>query len=159
MLSALARAPAFLALWLILAGVKTADLPAGIAAAGAAVWASLHLMPPGTVRLSPIGIMRLAAGFPLQALIAGIDIAGRALAPHMLLRPGLVPCPLRQPPGPVREAFLEFVSLLPGTVPCDATDDQQVLVHCVDITQPIAAQMARDEARFLRAMHEAARDG
>jgi multicomponent Na+:H+ antiporter subunit E len=158
-LSVLARAPAFLAFWLILAGVKIADLPAGIAAAVAAVWASLHLMPPSTVRLSPAGIMHLAARFPLQALVAGIDVAGRALAPRMSLRPGLVPCPLRQPPGPVREAFLELASLLPGTVPCDSTDDQQVLVHCVDITQPIAAQMARDEARFMRAIREAARDG
>jgi multicomponent Na+:H+ antiporter subunit E len=155
----LVRAAAFLALWLILAGVKTADFPAAITAVAAAVWASIRLMPPGTMHLSPSGIVRLAARFPLEALVAGIDVARRAFAPRLPLRPGLVSCPSRQPPGPSREAFLMFTSLLPGTVPCGASDDQELLVHCVDVTQPIATQMARDEARFMDAVTGAPHDG
>ena len=144
----------FLALWLILAGVNTADLPAGVVAVAAAVWASLRLMPPAALRLSTLGIARLAARFPLEALLAGIDVARRALAPRLPLRPGFVTCPSRLPTGTAREAFLMFMALLPGTVPCDASDDGELLVHCVDVVQPIAAQMIRDEARFMRAMRD-----
>ncbi len=154
----LARAPVFLALWLILAGVKFADLPAAIVAVIAAVWASLRLMPPGVVRLSPAGIISVAAHFPLEALVAGVDVAWRALAPRQSLRPGFVICPSCQPPGPAREAFLMFASLLPGTVPCDESNNQQLLVHSVDVTQPVAAQMARDEVRFVRAVCRATSD-
>ena len=158
-LAALARAPVFLAFWLILAGANTADLPAGVAAVVAAVWASLRLMPPGTLHVSLAGTVRLAAGFPLGALVAGIDVARRALAPRLSLRPGFVTCPLRQAPGPAREAFLMYASLLPGTIPCDASDDAAVLEHAVDVTQPIVEQIAREEARFMRAVRGAVRDG
>lgn len=149
-----ARAVVFLAFWLILAGVNAADIPAAAVAVVAAVWASLRLMPPGTLRVSPAGIARLAIGFPLEALVAGIDVARRALAPRLSLRPGFVTCPLRQPPGPAREAFLMYASLLPGTIPCDASDDAAVLEHAVDVSKPVAEQIAREEARFMRAVRD-----
>ena len=154
-----ARAAVFLAFWLILAGVNPADLPAASAAVVAAVWASLRLMPPGTLHVSLAGTVRLAAGFPLGALVAGIDVARRALAPRLSLRPGFVTCPLRQAPGPAREAFLMYASLLPGTIACDAVDDGAVLVHGVDITQPIAEQMAREEACFSLAVSGVVHNG
>jgi multicomponent Na+:H+ antiporter subunit E len=144
----------FLALWLLLAGVKAADLPAAIAAIAAAVWASVRLMPPGALHVSPSGVVHLVARYPMDALVAGIDVARRALTPHMSLQPGFVVCSSHQHLGPAREAFLMFASLLPGTVPCDASDDRELLVHCVDVTQPIAAQMGRDEARFMLAMRD-----
>ena len=50
---ACARAAGFLVLWLVLAGVEIADLPAAAVAVVAATWASLHLLPPGSSRLSP----------------------------------------------------------------------------------------------------------
>jgi multicomponent Na+:H+ antiporter subunit E len=154
-----ARAGVFLTLWLILAGVKTADLPAAAAAVAAAVWASLRLMPPGLLCLSPVGIAHLASRFPQETLVAGIDVAKRALAPRLTLRPGLITCPSLQPPGPAREAFLMLASLLPGTIPCDTTGDRDVLVHGVDVTRPIAAQMAEDEGRFMQAIRGATHDG
>ena len=43
---ALARALAFLLLWLAVAGRKSSDLPVGVAVAAAATWASLILAPP-----------------------------------------------------------------------------------------------------------------
>jgi multicomponent Na+:H+ antiporter subunit E len=153
-LAVAARAAVFLAVWAILAGMNTADLPAAAGAVVAAVWASLRLMPPGTLHVSPAGIVRLAVRFPLAALVAGIDVARRALAPRLSLRPGCVTCLSHQPPGPAREAFLMFASLSPGTLPCDASNDQKLLVHCVDVNQPIAAQMARDETRFMRALRD-----
>ena len=150
----LARAVVFLALWLILAGAKTADLPAAVAAVVTAVWASVRLLPPGVVRLDLAGIARLASRFPLEALVAGCDVAWRALTPRLPLRSGFVVCQSRQRPGPAREAFMMYASLLPGTVLCGASDDRELLVHGVDVTQPIAAQMAGEEARFMRAMRD-----
>src|SRR5262249_34563292 len=90
------RAALFLALWLILAGVTRADLPAAAASVIAAVWASLRLMPAGALQWSSGGIIRLVSRFPLEALAAGIDVARRAIAPSLPLRPGFVACPLRQ---------------------------------------------------------------
>ena len=142
----------FLAFWLILAGVNAADIPAAAVAVAAAVWASLRLMPPGTLHVSPVGIVRLAARFPLEALVAGIDVARRALAPRLSLQPGFVTCPLHQLRGPAREAFLMYASLLPGTIACDAVDDDTVLVHGVDVAQPIAEQMTEEEACFAQAV-------
>lgn len=159
LLAVTARAVVFLAFWLILAGVQTADVPAAVAAVVAAAWVSLRLMPPGTLHVSPSGIVRLAVRFPLQAVLAGIDVARRALAPRMPLRPGFTTCPLHQPPGPACEAFLMYASLLPGTIPCDVVDGATVLVHGVDVAQPIAEQMAREEACFTQAVHGAVRDG
>jgi multicomponent Na+:H+ antiporter subunit E len=116
-------------------------------------------MPPGVLRLSPVGTAHLASRFPQETLVAGIDVARRALAPRLSLRPGFITYPSPQPPGPAREAFLMLASLLPGTIPCDAIGDQDVLVHGVDVTRPIAAQMAEDEARFMRAIRGAMQDG
>lgn len=82
------RLPAFLGLWLILFGADPAGLPVGIAAAIAATWTSLHLLPPGGSRSSPKAVARLALRFLYQSVVAGIDVALRALDPRLPLRPG-----------------------------------------------------------------------
>jgi multicomponent Na+:H+ antiporter subunit E len=150
--AAFARATGFLILWLVLAGFNPGDLPAAAVAVVGATWASLRLLPPGGPRLSPRGVARLALRFPLQSLTAGIDVARRALDPRLPLRPGFVTVPPRLPPGTQREAFCAFASLLPGTLPVDTNGDGTLLVHCLDVSQPVAAQMAADEALFVRAL-------
>jgi multicomponent Na+:H+ antiporter subunit E len=150
--AAFARATGFLVLWLVLAGFNPGDLPAVAVAVAAATWTSLRLLPPGGSRPSPLGIAGLALRFPGQSLTAGIDVARRALDPRLPLRPGFVTVPLRLPPGTQRDAFCAFTSLLPGTLPVEANDDGTLLVHCLDIGQPAAAQMAADEALFARAL-------
>jgi multicomponent Na+:H+ antiporter subunit E len=85
------RLAAFLALWLILiGGPDPADRPAGIVAILTATWASLRLLPPGQGRVAPMALARLALRFFRQSLVAGWDIAWRALNPRLLLRPGFV---------------------------------------------------------------------
>ena len=41
---------------------------------------------------------------------------------------------------------------MPGTLPADTNADGTLLVHCLDIGQPAAAQLAVEEARFIRAV-------
>jgi multicomponent Na+:H+ antiporter subunit E len=150
--SALVRAVGFLAFWLVLAGVNPGDLPAAAVAVATATFVSLRLLPAGEFRLSPLGTTRLALRFPIQAVIAGVDVTRRALDPRLPLRPGFVTYSPRLPPGIARDAFCALASLMPGTVPADTNQDGTLLVHCLDIGQPAAAQLAVDEAAFMRAL-------
>jgi multicomponent Na+:H+ antiporter subunit E len=150
--SAFVRAVGFLVFWLVLAGINPGDLPAAAVAVAAATFVSLHLLPPGRRHLSPLGVTRLALRFPFQAVIAGVDVARRALDPRLPLRPGFVTYSPRLPPGNARDAFCALASLMPGTLPADTDADGTLLVHCLDIGQPAAAQLAVEEACFMRAL-------
>ena len=145
------RATAFLVLWLVLAGADPIDLVAGAVAVVAATWASLRLLPPGSARVSPVALARLALRFACQSVIAGADVARRAFDPRLPLRPGFVRYPVRFPPGPARNAFTALTSLLPGTVP-EGEERGQLLYHCLDLDQPVASQLAAEEAALSRAI-------
>jgi len=145
------RWAAFLGLWLILAGTNPADLPVGIAAAIAATWTSLRLMPPGQSRPSVVALAGLALRFFYQSVVAGADVARRALDPRLPLHPGFVSYPVGFPPGASRNAFATLTSLLPGTVPA-GDENGQLVYHCLDVDQPVAAQLAAEEAALLRSL-------
>ncbi|HME25141.1 MAG TPA: Na+/H+ antiporter subunit E [Acetobacteraceae bacterium] len=150
--STLVRAAGFFVLWLVLAGVDPGDLPAAAVAVAGATFVSLRLLPPSGRRLSPLGLTRLALRFPIQAVIAGVDVARRALDPRLPLRPGFVTYSPRLPAGNARDAFCALASLMPGTLPADTNADGTLLVHCLDIGQPAAEQLAVEEALFMRAL-------
>ncbi len=149
---AIARAAWFVALWFALSGPHLADIPAAIIGVAAATWASLLLLPPGNARPSVIALLALALRFLTQSIIAGIDVARRALDPRMPLRPGLVTYEPGLPPGPTRSAFLTLMSLLPGSMPAWQDEAGRITIHCLDVGQPVAAQMAREEKLFVRAL-------
>ena len=148
------RAAGFCVLWLVLAGFNPGDLPATAVAVAGATFVSLRLLPPGRWRVSPLGAARLALRFPGQAVMAGVDVARRALDPRLPLRPGFVTYAPRLPPGGARDAFCALASLMPGTLPADTNEDGTLLVHCLDIGQPAAAQLAVEEAVFMRAVRD-----
>src|SRR5262245_22391441 len=145
------RAAWFLGLWLVLAGADLADLPAAALAVVAATWVSLRLLPPSSSRVSLIALARLVVRFLYQSVVAGLDVARRALDPRLPLRPGFVTYPVRFPPGPARNAFTTLTSLLPGTVPA-GDDDGDLLYHCLDVDQPVVSQLAAEEAALSRAL-------
>jgi multicomponent Na+:H+ antiporter subunit E len=148
----------FLCLWLVIFGTAAPDLVVGAATAAAATWASLRLLPPGPVRVRPLALAKLSLRFLGQSVVAGTDVAWRALDPSLPLRPGFVRCPIRIAPGPARSAFRAFSSLLPGTLPAGPDHDGALLIHCLDVGQPVPAQMAEAEARFLRVLGGASGD-
>jgi multicomponent Na+:H+ antiporter subunit E len=154
------RAAAFLAFWLILiGGPDPADRPAGIVAIVVATWASLRLLPPGGARVSPAALIGLALRFVRQSFVAGVDVAWRALDPRLPLRPGFVVYPARLPPGPALDAFCTLTSLAPGTLPAGTTESGAIVIHCLDVDQPVAAHLATDEQLFTRALVERRDDG
>ena len=150
--AAVARAGLFLVFWLMISGWAPADLPVGLAAVAAATWTSLRFLPPkrSRFRLAPLGA--LAASFLRQSVVSGTDAAWRALNPRLKLKPGFVACPLRLPPGGERSAFCALSSLMPGTLPTGTNDEGALLVHCLDIGQPVAANLKAEEQLFIRAI-------
>jgi multicomponent Na+:H+ antiporter subunit E len=86
-----------------------------------------------------------------QSIVAGADVARRALDPRLPLRPGFVAYPVYFPPGTARNVFTALTSLLPGTVP--AGDERgQLVYHCLDVDQPVLSQLAAEEAALSEAL-------
>jgi multicomponent Na+:H+ antiporter subunit E len=151
--SAVVRATLFLAFWLMISGWALPDLPVGLAAVAGATWVSLRLLPPkGTSRIRFASLAALTANFFRQSAAAGTDVALRALSPTLKLNPGFVACPLRLPAGSQRNAFCALSSLMPGTLPTGANEDGALLMHCLDTTQPVAANLSAEEQLFMRAI-------
>ena len=156
---AVLRALGFAVLWILLPGGNPGDLGAGAVAIFAATWTSLHLLPPGTSRVRPLALGQFALRFLRQSLIAGVDVARRALDPRLPLTPGFVHYPVGLPPGPARNMFTTLMSLLPGSVPIGADASGGLLIHCLDVEQPIAAQLAAEETHFARVTGAASSNG
>ena len=153
------RAVGFFVLWIMLSGGNPADLVAGAAAVLAATWASLRLLPPGTSRVRPVALAELSFRFLRQSVVAGADIARRALDPRLPIHPGLVVYPVGLSLGPARNICTTLMSLLPGTVPTGSDKSGSLLIHCLDVKQPVVAQLAADEALLVRAMGGARSNG
>jgi multicomponent Na+:H+ antiporter subunit E len=128
------------------------DIPAAAAAIIAATWTSLRVLEPNASRRSLRGIVRLVLFFLLHSIAAGADVARRALDPRLPLRPGFVAYPTSLPSGLRRNVFATLTSLLPGTVPTGERDGH-LLYHCLDIEQPILAELAAEEAALVRALY------
>jgi multicomponent Na+:H+ antiporter subunit E len=147
------RAALFLVLWFVLAGAEAADLLPGAVAVAAATWTSLVLLPPGRSVRSPAAMARLAFRFFYQSVIAGADVARRALDPRLPLRPGFIVYPVRFRPGTARNVFTTLTSLLPGTVPT-GEDNGHLVYHCLDVDQPVASQLAAEESALSRTFRD-----
>ena len=149
-----ARFVFFLSVWLMIAGWSQEDLPIGLAASALALWISLSLLPPTAIRPRLVPLLKLNLRFLSSSIIAGVDVARRALKPQLDLRPGFVAVPITLPSGAARNAFLAYQSLQPGTSPTSA-GGEVLQIHCLDVSQPVAPAIAVDEALFKRAIgHE-----
>lgn len=144
----LVRALPLVGLWLVLFGTDAAGLAVGVATALAAGWVSLRLLPPQAGRLRSLALVGVGLRFLWQSVVAGADVAWRALDPRLPLQPGLVRCRLHLAPGPLRSAFLALSSLLPGTLPVEVAPDGAALIHGLDLRQPVQRELAEAEARF-----------
>ncbi len=149
-----ARFVFFLGVWLMIAGWKEDNFPVGLVASAVALLISLSLLPPTALRPRLAGLAKLSLRFLSCSIIAGVDVARRALMPRLDLRPGFVAVPLTLPPGTARNAFLVYQSLQPGTSPTSA-ESEMLQVHGLDISQPIVDAIVTDEALFKKAIgHE-----
>ena len=135
----------------MISGWAPADLPVGAAAVVGATWVSLRFLRPIGPRYRLASIAALVVSFFRQSVVSGMDVAWRALSPNLRLQPGLIACPLSLPAGNKRNAFCALSSLMPGTLPTGTNEQGAVLVHCLDTSQPVAANLAAEEQLFIRA--------
>jgi multicomponent Na+:H+ antiporter subunit E len=150
--SAVRRTVGFLGVWVVLSGYALVDLAPGVIAALAATWLSLRLLPSGTNRMQPLALSKVALRFLQQSVLAGADVARRALDPKLPLDPGFIRYSPGLPPGTARNAFTALMSLLPGSVPVGSDRSGALVIHCLDIQQPVTAQLAAEEALLARVM-------
>ena len=150
--TAAARAVWFICLWLVLAGADVGDIPAAVAAVAAATWTSLRLLEPNASRHSPPAMVQLVLLFLYHSVVAGADVARRALDPRLPLCPGFVTYQTRLSPGMRRNVFTTLTSLLPGTVPT-GEENGLLVYHCLDVEQPVVTELAAEEAALVRALY------
>ena len=156
--TALVRGILFLVFWVALIGFSLSALAVGIVAAAGATWASLYLLPPGPQRVRLLPLVALLPRFLWQSLFAGWDVARRAFAPRLRLRPGFVSFPCAHRPGHLRNTFATISSLLPGTLPC-GEDEVSLLFHCLDVDQPVLEQLAAEQRILARVLEESPGNG
>jgi multicomponent Na+:H+ antiporter subunit E len=99
-----------------------------------------------------------------QAVGAGLDVARRAFSPDPGLNPGIVTHGTSLGPGMARDGLTAIMSLQPGKLPVGRTEadgpgPDALLVHCLDTRQPVASEMAADEAAYLRMFRQEAGRG
>lgn len=143
----LGRGIGLLLLWVALMGPGLEDLPVGLVASAAGVWASTALWPAGG-RVSTVGLARFVIRFLPQSVVAGVDVARRAFARQPDLQPGFATCRSTIPSGLARDSACAVMSLQPGKLPVAAEVDGTLLIHCLDLREAVAEQVAADEAAF-----------
>lgn len=147
---ALGRAALFFIFWLMIAGYDAADLPVGAAAAAAATWSSLRLLRPSRVRLRLRPLASFGLHFLGQSVRSGVQVAWLAFQPSMAIRPGFIAYRTGLRSASTRSAFCALSSLLPGSLPTGSDEQNALLIHCLDVDQPVAANLAAEEALFSR---------
>lgn len=153
----LGRGLGLLLLWLVLIGPALGDLPIGLAASAAGVWASTWLWP-ADGKLSAVGIARFVIRFLPQSATAGVDVARRAFVRTPDLQPGFATCRSTIPAGLARESACAVMSLQPGKLPVSADADGTLLIHCLDLREAVAEQLAADEMSFRRMLKQGRAD-
>ncbi len=133
----------FAGLWLVLTEADPGAMPVGALAALAAAWTSKHLLPPQPGRLRLMALLRFTWHFLKLSVYSGIDVAYRALHPRLPLDPALVGVRVTLPPGMARTTLASELSLLPGTLAV-SQDGDEVVLHCLDQTQPIEQQVSTE---------------
>ena len=100
---------------------------------------------PGTSWSLP-GILRFVPFFLWHSLRGGIDVASRALHPRLPISPDLLKHQWRLPTGLPRVFMANTVSLLPGTLSAELSEEF-LLVHVIDQTSAVETELTLIEAR------------
>jgi multicomponent K+:H+ antiporter subunit E len=140
--------------WLMLnQSASVGQMLLGAALALAVPWATQHF---SVTPLRPHAwavILRLALRVLKDIVLSNIDVARRVLGPESALQPAWVWVPIRlqSPAGIV--ALAGIVTLTPGTVSSEVTEDRRYLLvhalHCTDPAALVADILARYEAPLL----------
>ncbi len=133
--------------WGLFTGWEAASWVVGVPAVCVAAWLSVALRPPGWVRLSVWGLIRLFPYFVWQSIRAGGDVAVRALRGPAAIDPIVRRVPARLPDTIARVMVANVTTLLPGTLAVDVEGDDYV-IHALNGPDEAVVRDVRDvEAR------------
>lgn len=132
------RALLFSLIWWILTNGVMESWLVGVPVVLLATLASVVLLPPSS--WSFMGIVRFIPFFLWRSLYGGVDVAVRALHPRLPIAPGMYDHQWRLPPGMSRVFMANTVSLLPGTLSAELSDDY-LRVHVLDHTGTFALEL------------------
>lgn len=147
----LERAVVFAFGWWVLSEGYTSSWTFGVPFVVFASIASVQLTPKRGWRYRPLGFLRYLGFFFSHSIMAGIDVARRALSPSMRLDPEFVTYPFRIAEDAGRVMLADTVSLLPGTLSSGIEGDTLVL-HVLDCSPDIVAETRRVEERIADAL-------
>lgn len=147
--AACVRALVLAALWWILAGGAASSWIVGTISVALALWTSLKINPPGSMRFSIPGALGFFSFFVLQSTKGGIQVALMALRPRLDLQPAQLDIALRLQPGPGQFVLASTLSLMPGTLAMNVENDRLQL-HVLDESLPIESEVRATEAKIAR---------
>ncbi|MBU0965879.1 MAG: Na+/H+ antiporter subunit E [Proteobacteria bacterium] len=132
----LVRLSLFSVLWCVLAGLDGRSWIIGLPAVSAATFCSLLFAPQQPCPVSFLGVLRFIPFFVNLSFWGGCDVMRRALSPAMPINPGLVRYQVSLPEVPQQVLLVNCISLLPGTISADFTD-QCITIHTIDRDMPV----------------------
>ncbi len=78
----------------------------------------------------PHRLLGFAAFFLVESFKGGVDVAWRALSPDLPISPEFHRCRIDLPEGQPRTLMVSVISLLPGTLSADLSEDgEELIVH------------------------------
>lgn len=137
----------FAVVWLILAGGAAESWIFGVPAILVATWASLALRPVPGPWLRWRGLARFIPFFLWGSLRGGLDVALRVMGPRLRIDPGFHRFRLRLRGRAARVVFLDTLSLLPGTLSAELTEEDALLVHVIDRQVDLGPRLLELEQR------------
>jgi multicomponent Na+:H+ antiporter subunit E len=114
-----------------------------------AAWVAAWVLPWPRRWVSPLGLAGFLGWFVRSSVRGGLDVAWRALAPSMPLAPGFVELRTTLPEGAGRVLLADLMSLLPGTLTVEVTDDV-LLLHGLEVGPAVEADFRELESRIAR---------
>jgi multicomponent Na+:H+ antiporter subunit E len=130
----------FVVAWILVTGSLTvANLLFGLVLGGAALWMVREARELEPIRVRPLPAIRLAGLFVVELLKSGWRVATLVVRRDMGLDPGIVAYPLRVTRDVEITLLANLITLTPGTLSVDVSDDRRTLfVHCVAVGDPAA---------------------
>ncbi|MBL6430528.1 MAG: Na+/H+ antiporter subunit E [Alphaproteobacteria bacterium] len=84
-------------------------------------------------------VVSLALLFLYELVLSALRVAGIVLRPKIVLQPGIIAYPLTVDRDFEITMLANLITLTPGTLSVDVSDDRKTLyVHCIDVPDPQA---------------------
>jgi multicomponent Na+:H+ antiporter subunit E len=122
--------------WVLYEGELGGPVIAAVAI-GAATVASLLLLPVRAWKVSLPALVRFVPFFLLESGRGSVDVARRAFAPHIMLKPGFIERVVTLEAGAPRLFFAGVIGLFPGTLSVELIEPEEgparLRVHVLDL--------------------------